>query len=294
MKNKFNTNNVPNSICWNITCRCNEKCKFCFRETGLAELSHAEQLKVIDAIAASGIVKLTFAGGEPLLVSGIEDLILYAKSKGLMVSMTTNSTLINKERCDFLLENLDWLTLSLDGANDEIQSLMTRNGKHATKVKQILEYASSYENKRCRIKINTVVSNKNYKYIADIADIVRKYNVERWKLMQFTPLRSYAVASQAEFEISRENFTDAFQVAQNCLGNRQSIVGAHYCDDIEQAHFIALANGDVRIAHNHQEQILGNLLHDDISDIWMQGAYNRDRHNERTGFLHAQELSMEL
>ena len=41
-----------------------------------------EQKKVIDRIAASGIQKLTFAGGEPLLISGLEELVLYAKRKG--------------------------------------------------------------------------------------------------------------------------------------------------------------------------------------------------------------------
>ena len=79
---------MPNSVCWNITSRCNEKYKFCYRDRDSREVSFADKKKVIDRIAAAGIRKLTFAGGEPLLVENIRELILYAKSRGLMVSLT--------------------------------------------------------------------------------------------------------------------------------------------------------------------------------------------------------------
>lgn len=276
---------IPNSVCWNITSRCNETCKFCYRETNMKDLTFEEQKKVIDILASVGILKLTFAGGEPLLIPRINDLILYAKSKGLVVSMTSNAILIDEKQLNFLLENLDWLTLSLDGATDEIQTLMTRHSKHATKVREILEYASAYKKGKCRIKINTVVSKKNYKNVQDIADLVKKYNVTRWKLMQFTPLRSYAKEAQGEFEIRNDEFVIAYNKAKLAMGSKVNRVEATCSDDIEQETFTVFPNGDVRVAKNHQEKTIGNLLQDSTDKIWARDGREYKQLNMRTKFL---------
>lgn len=104
---------MPNSVCWNITSRCNDNCLFCYRDRMSQELDFERQRKIIQKIAESGIRKVTFAGGEPLLVKKIKELILYAKQCGLIVSMTTNGILLDPERLEFFTENLDWITFSL-------------------------------------------------------------------------------------------------------------------------------------------------------------------------------------
>ena len=93
---------MPNSVCWNITSRCNDKCLFCYRDRESKELNFDKQKKIIQKIAESGIRKVTFAGGEPLLVEKIQDLILYANKNGLITSLTTNGILLNHENleCD--------------------------------------------------------------------------------------------------------------------------------------------------------------------------------------------------
>lgn len=278
-------NSVPSSTCWNITCRCNESCKFCYRETGLKELTPDEQLNVIDRIAASGIKKLTFAGGEPLLIPHINDLIYYAKSKGLTVSMTSNAILIDDEECEFLLNNLDYLTMSLDGANDDVQSAMTRNRNHATKVKSILTYADNMPEHRCKIKVNTVVSKKNQNNMKELASLISSHDVYRWKLMQFTPLRGAAINMRNEFEISNEDFTAAFETASTALKEKSKIAEATYSDDLEASYFIILANGDVRVAKNHEEVTVGNILTDSVASMWNHSLYNHNRNYERLSFL---------
>lgn len=280
-----NIKHIPNSVCWNITSRCNETCKFCYRETNLKDLDFEEQKKVIDTLASMGIFKLTFAGGEPLLIPRINDLILYAKSKGLVVSMTSNAILIDGKELKFLLDNLDWLTLSLDGATDEVQSYMTRHGNHASKVKEILQITAGYKNCKCRIKLNTVVSKKNYKDVADIAKLVSNYNVARWKLMQFTPLRSYAKEAQAEYEIGYEEFMETFKQAQIAMGRKYKLVECTCSEVIEQETFTVFPNGDVRMAKNHLEKKIGNLLEDKVEDIWARDGRTYALLNERTKFL---------
>ena len=102
---------VPNSICWNITHKCNEKCEFCYRDNISEDLTFDTNKKILEEIIASGAKKITFAGGEPLMYDGVLELIKYAKQNGIITSLTTNSILLSDELLLKLDGILDWLTL---------------------------------------------------------------------------------------------------------------------------------------------------------------------------------------
>ena len=273
---------MPNSVCWNITSRCNEKCKFCYRDRDSREVSFADKKKVIDRIVAAGIRKLTFAGGEPLLVENIRELILYAKSRGLMVSLTTNSILLKGEILDFCLQELDWLTMSLDGDSNATQSRMTRHGKHFDRVMEVLAYAAVYPERNCRIKLNTVVSNKNQNEVKNMVPIVLEKGVERWKLFQFVPLRGAARENGRDFEISDESFSAAAEAVKTAMGEKANCVSVCDRESIEHAHFVIFPNGDIKISDDLHDRVLGNALQDDLQQLWAEGGYNRESHDTRT------------
>lgn len=273
---------MPNSVCWNITSRCNEYCRFCYRDTDSREISFENQKKVIDQIAAAGIKKLTFAGGEPLLVENIQQLIRYAKEKDLMVSLTTNSILLEGELLEFCLRELDWLTMSLDGDSNETQSRMTRHGKHYDKVMQVLRMAADYPDRNCKIKLNTVVSNKNHREVRNMVPIVLENTVDRWKLFQFVPLRGAARANGREFEIADAVFLSAVKEVKTAMGREEKRVSACDREAIEHAHFVIFPNGDIKISDDLQDRILGNALRDNLQQLWAEGGYNRELHDDRT------------
>lgn len=276
----------PNSVCWNITSRCNDMCKFCYRELHSKELSFEEQRKVIDIIADAGIKKLTFAGGEPLLIPQINDLILYAKRKNLLVSMTTNAILLETEdKCEFFFENLDWLSLSLDGADNALQAKMGRNERHVTKVKKVLLFSQSCNGRKCKIKINTIVSKINKNNIIDLVKVIKDYSVDRWKLFQFTPLRGLAAESRQMFEISDQEYVNIIKEVKEMLGKKECILSVSDCTSIQKAYFVIFPNGDIRISDHYKEKLLGNVLKDEIGNIWANGGYIKELHEERTNFL---------
>lgn len=275
---------APNSVCWNITSKCNDCCAFCYREKNSCELDFDEQKRVISKIADAGIKKLTFAGGEPLLVPGINDLILYAKEKGLLTSMTTNGILLEKkkEECSFLFRHLDWLTLSLDGPAEWIQSEMGRNSSHVKRVQAILAMACEDTERRCKIKVNTVVSKVNQRYIASMIELLMEYPVERWKLFQFTPVRGDAVKSQEKYEISDGEFQRIADEVRERTKDKPLILSISDQKNIESAYFVVFPNGDVRISDQHSDRVVGNVLKDEIQDIWENGGFKKELHEERT------------
>lgn len=276
---------MPNSACWNITKRCNENCLFCYRDQDSEEVDFDDKRRVINKVADSGIYKLTFAGGEPLLVKEIQDLIQYAKGKGLIVSLTTNGILLKKDLLDFCLENLDWLTLSLDGANEDIQTMMTRSEGHTMKISNILKYAETFEKKRCKIKINTVVSNINKNHIIDIADMIRVSPVDRWKLFQFVPLRGMAQKHEKLFCISDDCFNEVAGEIKHHMKGCEKIISISNRQNIESAYFVIFPNGDVKISQGLKDQVIGNILEDDLAYMWEHGLYRKDLHEDRTKFI---------
>lgn len=276
---------VPNSVCWNITKNCNDNCLFCYRDQESEDLNFDDRIKVIDLVAKSGIRKLTFAGGEPLLIPEIKELIHYAKCKGLLVSMTTNGILLTDNLLDFCLEKLDWLTLSLDGADEREQLMMTRHEGHVQRVLDILAYAEAYNQKRCKIKINTVISNVNKDQIMDIADLVLEFHIDRWKIFQFIPLRGMAKINKKTFYISNKCFEDCVYKIQDYMKNSMTLISISNRKNIESAHFVIFPDGNVRISQNLRDQIVGNILVDDIKQLWKNEAYQKELHKERTGFI---------
>ena len=75
---------VPHVISWNLTTRCNLRCKHCYIDASQAmpgELSTAEELRVLDEIAdVNSETLLILTGGEPLLRPDLEELVRPASS----------------------------------------------------------------------------------------------------------------------------------------------------------------------------------------------------------------------
>jgi radical SAM protein with 4Fe4S-binding SPASM domain len=94
------------------TFRCNLSCVHCYvnqpasdvgerqRELPLSKLKH-----LIDEVAARGCLEVLFTGGEILLRPDFEALYLHAISKGLLVILFTNGTLVTEAIADLLAQH---------------------------------------------------------------------------------------------------------------------------------------------------------------------------------------------
>ena len=98
--------------------RCNLSCSHCYSSSGpmtRTELNVATICKVMSDAAAMGYQVVSFSGGEPLMYSGLNEVLAHAKSLGLLTTVTTNGFFTGQGCFDRLCKLVDVLAISLDG-----------------------------------------------------------------------------------------------------------------------------------------------------------------------------------
>ena len=95
----------PLSVHFDLTYRCNERCVHCYLDhDDHGELTTAECLKVLDDLASSGTLFLTFSGGEIFLRPDLYEILAAARRLYFDISLKTNALLVTPERAGRLRE----------------------------------------------------------------------------------------------------------------------------------------------------------------------------------------------
>lgn len=120
-----------NSLKWDIEDECNLSCKHCMLsgvkyESTSSILENKMNLKrLIDL----GLKQILFMSREPFLYKGIEELVDYAHSKGIVTGIITNGTLVTYQKIEkLLLVGLDYLIISLEGVCPETNDYIRGEG----------------------------------------------------------------------------------------------------------------------------------------------------------------------
>lgn len=105
----------PLFVSWQLTQRCNLRCKYCDYHQGSAqdELTTAQIIRIIDQLKAAGTLAISFTGGEPLIRDDIGEVIAYTHSKGIIAKINTNGILVPKKIKE--LAHAGQVNLSFDG-----------------------------------------------------------------------------------------------------------------------------------------------------------------------------------
>src|SRR5216683_8417985 len=95
----------PLSVHFDLTYRCNERCVHCYLDhDDHGELTTAECLKVLDDLARSGALFLTFSGGEIFLRPDLYEILAAARRLHFDISLKSNALLVTPERAARLRE----------------------------------------------------------------------------------------------------------------------------------------------------------------------------------------------
>jgi len=152
-------------------------------------LGTKETMRIIDQIYDFGATFLGIGGGEPLLRKDLPELIGYAKSIGLNVSLITNGDFIDDKLLDTLVKHGVRISVSIDG-KEEINDAIRGKGAYKKAVSAI-EKTSKAGLLDCLVAtLANVDSEHNNVNVEDMEHIVKlaEANSARWVVIHgFVP-----------------------------------------------------------------------------------------------------------
>jgi len=191
----------PIFVAWDSTYNCNLDCFFCDRQTLYRDktgkdLGLNEAKEVVDSLADADVMTLGITGGEPLLRNDLEELANYAKERGLIVTLSTNGTLITKFRARRLLDSFHSISVSLDGLSDVHDKVRGKKGAYDMAI-QGLKHLTTTNPRDCAIGVNFVLNKLNFQELRRAFDIVRNMGVDYFFVQPVIGSGSWAIPEDA-------------------------------------------------------------------------------------------------
>jgi 12,18-didecarboxysiroheme deacetylase len=167
-------------VVWNMTQACNLKCVHCYAHAkargGPDELTTDQGRRLIEDLAAFGSPVMLFSGGEPLMREDLTDLIKHAVKNGMRAVISTNGTLITRDKAAELKDlGLSYVGISLDGlkdVNDAFRGVSGAFDQAVAGIRNCLE-------KNLKVGLRFTVNKRNTSEIPAIFDLLEKEGVPR-------------------------------------------------------------------------------------------------------------------
>jgi MoaA/NifB/PqqE/SkfB family radical SAM enzyme len=165
-----------------LTDNCNLKCVSCacWRTVTRDELTTQEWRDVIAQLAAAGIVKANFTGGEPLLRRDAPELMAYARERGIRsLHLNTNAMLLDDRRRAAVLEaGVRSVNISVDGPDAEVhEGIRGVAGSFDRTVGNLEKLLAEGERYRLRVRMNFTVMRSNIESLPDMMRLAQRLGV---------------------------------------------------------------------------------------------------------------------
>lgn len=167
-------------VVWNITRACNLNCMHCYAQATLKsiekELLTTQAKVILDDLAGFGAPVVLFSGGEPLARNDLTELASYAVDKGMRAVISTNGTLITREKAEELKQvGLSYVGVSLDGMEEVNDRFRRKEGAFRAAISGIENSLEA----GLKVGLRFTISKLNRDQIGPIFDLLEKMEIPR-------------------------------------------------------------------------------------------------------------------
>jgi len=167
-------------VVWNVTQACNLNCIHCYaravNHTNEKEITHDQGLALIDDLASFGVPVILFSGGEPLMRPDLVELARYAVQSGMRAVISTNGTLISKDKATELREiGLSYVGVSLDGMETVNDRFRGKRGAFRDALKGI----RNCQQAGLKVGLRFTINRMNTAEIPAIFELLEKEGIPR-------------------------------------------------------------------------------------------------------------------
>jgi len=168
---------APIRVYYELTRRCNLRCKFCFNNSGNSlpnEMNLNDIKSTLRELRKDNVFDIRFSGGEPTLHPNWYEIMNYAKELGFTVSMNTNGNFNESDTIEKIASlDLEQVAVSIDGGK-ELHDSIRGKGTFEKAVKTLERLYS----KGVHLRINTVLTKGTINYLEEILGLAEKYTEE--------------------------------------------------------------------------------------------------------------------
>lgn len=189
-------------IHWEVTNKCNLRCKHCLPMSGPArpgELTTEKAMASLETFRAAGASRVFFTGGEPFSRNDFLDLLEQAVALGMRASVITNATLLSKATLETVKRLGVELGVSLDGVDETTNDAIRGKGSFRQTVEAL---------KRCRdsavpTTLYVTVTAANVEKLDALARLAKEHGCKAVHFSEVT-IVGRAVSFSDELALSEE------------------------------------------------------------------------------------------
>ncbi|MEM0289923.1 MAG: radical SAM protein [Metallosphaera sp.] len=168
----------PSVLVFNVTRNCNLRCLHCYSSSGTQQFYDLPLSVWIEAVKQAsdmGVKHILLSGGEPLARRDLSLIAREAWERGIRVELSTNGTMLTRERLEELRKYVDYIGVSLDGPEKVHDAFRGVYGAFSKSIKGLRI------SKEMGVKtgLRFTITKENYNYVDFLFDLMKKEGIDR-------------------------------------------------------------------------------------------------------------------
>lgn len=295
MQNKETKILLPAQVDLDLTNICNQDCYYCnsadFRQAFPVQKKYTEYIDLLDKVAGwrahspnsyGTTHTINFpGGGEPTLLKGYEYVIEHAIDHGLLTSITTNGSQLDR-LIDYLpnakLKKISWIGIDIDAGTKELYEQIRRSLTAYSLFDRVMENAQEAIKAGANVDFKCLINpyNDNQQAINDLFDLVKRVN---GRALYFRPVITNNRAHPITDEVQSYMQQASERTGVNYWINTNKIEPRQYKKCHQVYHFPGFtADGHIYLCcenRGNPQFSIGRWDEGDFRDLWMS-----DRHHK--------------